>query len=868
MGAEAWDSSVGVTWEEKAQLLGLDDLCMSALNAVHSERAHQILNDMQSKGPEIRNVSAYVNNAARKAWDDNQILRRALETDIWSSVLDDATKGELKHTDATWAIALLKDVRAQANQISDPCDYIKKQVRSGAGGFNAPMAHQSSSHWGESASGMEGGSAEGWDPSQLVTWEEKAQLLGLDELCMSALSQVHSERAHQILNDMDKKMHEIRNISAYVNNAARKAWEDKEVVRRALETDIWSTVLDDSAKGELKHVDPSIALQVLKDVRQFGNSIRNPSSYVCGTVRKRIQELASSGGYQGRGGGEGPTHHGPIKPESQTSSAVQTNAQAQQQMMSQSMAPAMAQMGQMFSMFNPMMMPMMMGAMGMTPMAAMMPAAAMMQACSEMMTGMQQNSASSTSTVTISPVPQGGGGGGGGGGYRNTSTPPPKPREASQMDKLEIDEVIAELVPDLDQKAVERVYQLGSAAEARKALEVLVDMGDEVRNKSAFINGIVNKRLMAMPENANRSFDNELDGVDEEVLSVQFQVDMEAFEEDLDDQAKSALKDVQAQMGSASAIQLLKELTLKKDMGGIRNLSGFAYKMARTRLAGNAQGQQGYSMYNNSPEQAAELQEFQSQMKHWGQELDDRAQKIMNDLQVRAGAATALEVLKELELKVAKEEIRNVSSFVYKMARQRIQGTPMPGKEAHSTLPSAFQGFFPQQGRGKGGGGTASLAWIQETCEQYGLKGRLDETALQVMLTAQQQRIIEILQDMSDMGDDVRNPSAFIQKSLKDCPEPGIRKRSVSQAFENMHWETVKRAHLESTDDPLIKYKEILGQMDEAAVGKLRGHPDQSRVRDILAEMATKILDIRNPSAFVVKALNDPTGGRSLGPMY
>mmetsp|Transcript_114096 Transcript_114096/g.333491 ORF Transcript_114096/g.333491 Transcript_114096/m.333491 type:complete len:638 (-) Transcript_114096:71-1984(-) len=632
----------------------------------------------------------------------------------------------------------------------------------------------------------------------MTSWEDKAQALGLDEMCMQALRSVLSERAHQILGDIQAKGSEIRNPSAFVSKAARETWDDNETLRRALEVDIWSTVLDDSAKAELRAAGASFALSVLADLRSLGDGVRNPSSYVCATLRKRMAE--------GKLGGP----------------------------------------------------------------ASGFPAAAL----AAPWTGLSPAFTSRAPAPAVSYAAS---------AFR---TPPPAPaaprlREVSATEKLEIDMLIAEMAPDLDDRAVERVYQLGSVAEARKALEVLVEMGGEVRNKSAFINGVISKRLQ---NPGQTELSGEQEAAEVEMMRGEFEKQLDTFGEELDEQARTAMRDVESKLGTAAGVQLLRELTNKKEQGGLRNVSGFAYTMARTRLSGAQAAPSSNTVYASAAQilENELLAEFNRQLLSWGEEIDERARKVLTELQQRMGASVALNVLKELEVKVEKEDIRNVSSFVFSMVRQRLQGAPQAaplsfapasaGVQSRQPLLQASPSFAPpvstavQRGQPRqqaptsrvaSAGGTANLSWIQETLEAYGLKGRLDEVVLEKMMVAQPERLMEIFQDLADMGDRVRNPSAFIQKSLKDFSEP--RKRTAGSALDAGGWSTQKRAHVEPSEDLFARHGDVVSRMDEAAVAKLKGHHDQGRVQDILSEMSSKIADIRNPSAFVVRALSDPS---------
>jgi len=293
--------------------------------------------------------------------------------------------------------------------------------------------------------------------------------------------------------------------------------------------------------------------------------------------------------------------------------------------------------------------------------------------------------------------------------------------------------------------------------------------------------------------------------------------------------------------------------------------------------------------------------EFENYMNTWGEEMDQKAHQVLMELREKFGPGVACGVLKELQSKSEKEGIRNVSSFVFSLAKQRLSGFSMGSMQQPppmmAAMPPQAMGYPPpvpppmsmapprQEDALFSEWEMACEQWreapprapmrasaplgrevLQELLERYGMEGKLDDVVLKAMSHAMPERLEEILQEMS-AKENVRNPSAWIQKSLKDFPTPRKRGLDMDQAPENS-WPAVQpqapkrqRTAVSSSMNLFEAYPDLMQRMDEAAVSKLLGHPDQNRVMDILAEMEAKQTDIRNPSAFVVRALGAGTWG-------
>eukprot|EP00928_Gymnodinium_smaydae_P001431 TRINITY_DN1052_c1_g1_i3.p1 TRINITY_DN1052_c1_g1~~TRINITY_DN1052_c1_g1_i3.p1 ORF type:complete len:886 (-),score=241.27 TRINITY_DN1052_c1_g1_i3:302-2959(-) len=860
--------------------------------------------------------------------------------------------------------------------------------------------------------------------------------LGLDDRTIEALQQVPSERAHQILDDLKAKGMDIRNPSAFVSKACRDVMDDAETLRRALESNLWSGILDDKAKGELLRSNPMCGLSVLAELRLKGGDLRNPSSYVVSTLKKRMAEgpamfagapqmaaFMQAGAFAaapapGVGAAKEPTEE-----DKQAIDAIilelapDLDERARERLYLLS-CPAEAR-----NVLN-----------------------ALKQAGTEVRnpSAFLHRIVSDRLKAAASAPAYGGA----------DFMPHAAPRESTAEEKAQIDAVIMELAPDLDERARYRLYELASPEVARNALNALVHAGVEVRNPSAFLQGIIQKRMQAPPD-VPASFDfvgggDPGDDADYEILVAPWNgflderarsdlsqlrsmlgldavksvlrdlelkqetgelrnvssfvssvvksklnnpvagafFNMEAAAEDpqqvqelqetlvmwgsdIDEKARNVLKELEERFGAGAALDILSELKLKVEKGSLRNISSFVFSCAKSRLnnpppmlMAQAQAMMGAAASARGaaaggapdPSQEAELD---VELAKWGNELDDKASNILEEVRIKFGPMPVLAILKEVSFKKEKDGLRNVSSFAFSVARQRLNQSPPSGAAAPMSA-LAGCGFQPPPPpgtpmRGMGGPGSARML-IEVALLRCGLRGRLDDKVLAKMEAAQPDRVMEILQDL-ELKPDVHNPSAFIQKSLKEFPvarrlgqgkhasahqpppppgqpgqpppprgQPGQHApmsanqppppmgqppshmmagqppppagspggyggkgagamqgwfggmggygggRAGKGDFASMVAEiadgssfgcghmgqpAAKRARMEmpSGGDPMVFFAPLVATLDNSARARLRDHPDQSRVAALLGEMAQKAGEIRNPSAFISRAL-------------
>lgn len=159
------------------------------------------------------------------------------------------------------------------------------------------------------------------------------------------------------------------------------------------------------------------------------------------------------------------------------------------------------------------------------------------------------------------------------------------------------------------------------------------------------------------------------------------------------------------------------------------------------------------------------------------------------------------------------------------------------------------------------------------------LKAALDEGALQKLREADPERAVEVIEDVASKPD-IRNPSAFIANSLAKFPHKrgaSAMGGSAMGGMSNHQLASAVRA-IGGNYDPfpplpagggtvvdwaLAKYPRLRLVLDETALQKLRG-ADPGRAEEILEDVGTQI-NIRNPSAFVVKALAEHSERRGPG---
>lgn len=192
-----------------------------------------------------------------------------------------------------------------------------------------------------------------------------------------------------------------------------------------------------------------------------------------------------------------------------------------------------------------------------------------------------------------------------------------------------------------------------------------------------------------------------------------------------------------------------------------------------------------------------------------------------------ADVGRAVEIIQDI---IAKGDVRNPSAFIMKAV-----------------------GRFPHQ-RG------SVVQDVDSTLSRHPALSRLlDDVAIQQLRSADLGRALEIIEDMAAKSD-LRNPSAFVAIALRNFPH---KRGSLNASFaggggqQYVHMPSARmtppRFAMTAVDQALARCPRIARALDEEAVQRLRT-AEPARAVEIIEDAAAKP-DIRNPSAFVSKAL-------------
>jgi len=200
--------------------------------------------------------------------------------------------------------------------------------------------------------------------------------------------------------------------------------------------------------------------------------------------------------------------------------------------------------------------------------------------------------------------------------------------------------------------------------------------------------------------------------------------------------------------------------------------------------------------------------------------LDDAALTKLRS----ADPARAVEIIEEVAVK---GNVQNVSAFVVKAL-----------------------GTYPHKR-----GTPKTLAHVLARHPQ--IRDALDDVATMKLGEADQERAIEIIEDIAAKGD-VRNPSAFVARSLQAYPhkrgsasDTMLARRNPS-FFAPMHGHSITASgHL--VERELCYYPMVARALDAEAL-RMLGQANPERAIEIIRDVAGK-QDVRNPSAFVMQAL-------------
>jgi len=350
----------------------------------------------------------------------------------------------------------------------------------------------------------------------------------------------------------------------------------------------------------------------------------------------------------------------------------------------------------------------------------------------------------------------------------------------------------------LDAAAIRRLR----TADPERAVEIIEEMGSktDVTNPSAF----VTKALMSHPR--KRGHPNDVEALFERYPDIQ---------DSLDDAALSKLRSADP----ARAVEIIEEVAMK---GDVQNVSAFVVKALGT-----------YPHKRGTPRTLVHVLARHPQIRD---ALDDAATMKLSE----ADPERAIEIIEDI---AAKGDVRNPSAFVSKslhtyphMRGGSLQAHPdmMRGSiQAHPNMMFARRAPSFAGGSVRGHSIAAPSNLVERELSRYPTVARaLDAEALRMLGQANLERAIEIIRDVA-AKQDVRNPSAFVMQALRAFPQ--------------------RRGDGNNVESALNRRPRIRAVLDDAALQKLKD-ADPARAVEIIEDVAVKT-DLRNPSAFVVKAL-------------
>lgn len=232
---------------------------VEVLSACSSSDAMRILKDVEEKGADIKNPTAYVSKAAERAAvgggggggsyggggggyvaiDTKQISKKIGELNKSGSLQQqlrfDETIGLLSQITTPQALRILDDLAKKGDSIKDPTGYVSKAAKNaGAGMMMAPPSMMYTRPAAvkrprELSAGVEKASPSGESGkkiSQAVGWLNKSGTL-MQPLMYSEvkpfLEAIDISAAQKILEDLERAGHKINDPTGYVTAAAKRA---------------------------------------------------------------------------------------------------------------------------------------------------------------------------------------------------------------------------------------------------------------------------------------------------------------------------------------------------------------------------------------------------------------------------------------------------------------------------------------------------------------------------------------------------------------------------------------------------------------------------------------------------------------------
>ncbi|OLQ07074.1 hypothetical protein AK812_SmicGene9553 [Symbiodinium microadriaticum] len=349
---------------------------------------------------------------------------------------------------------------------------------------------------------------------------------------------------------------------------------------------------------------------------------------------------------------------------------------------------------------------------------------------------------------------------------------------------------------DISDEDAEGALQALTRAIPERAAQVIDELASksDVRNPSAFVSSTIAKYPMLRPHLRQQNA-NLISAAPRSIYEVLQR--HPGLEQALDAVALRRLEEVDI----ARAADLLDDLAQRR---GVRNPSAFiVHVLGRSTPAHD--------------EQEGEVDRLLQAYPHIRERLDSQALMKLSD----ADPARVEEILQDMD---SKGDVRNPSAFIVK-ALSSFPALRHDANLSHRPLPEPEMQNV----------GDSEMTIYDVLDSHPGLQQALDATALQRLEEADFARAADVIEELAQRPD-VRNCSAFVVQALR---------HAVAPMYDD---------HDGEVDRILLRYPAIRGRLDGQALMKL-ADSDPARVEEILQDMDSKG-DVRNPSAFIVKALS------------
>jgi len=302
----------------------LDDSARQALEAAGYETASAILVELQSKGQEIRNPSAYVLKSATNARKGIGAAAAAGPTAGYSyappmplvyapppprsyappalpqpprngaaqhrltdSILDERAQAALSELPPDAAEEVWRQFESVQSTVRKPSAYVMRAVENywkaggqGKSSLEPPPAN--------SLGGVAPPTNVAANRELIAPWLDR-----LDETAVAALESADTQVVASCLAELEAKLESVRNPSAYVVRSISNANRARQTApeRAALEEELsmLPVPLDTKATAALEEVGPAAALAIVQHLQQNFGSIGNPSAYVTKSVHNHKQ---------------------------------------------------------------------------------------------------------------------------------------------------------------------------------------------------------------------------------------------------------------------------------------------------------------------------------------------------------------------------------------------------------------------------------------------------------------------------------------------------------------------------------------------------------------------------------------------------